>query len=814
MIDLLRQDVRYAVRSFVRAPAFTLLAVLTIAIGVGANTAIFSVVNALLLRPLPFPRDSDLVLVSASNRQTGQSFNNATPANFLDWRVRTRSFTGLAGFREAGLTLAEGDRPERIAGAMVNANFFDVLQVKAARGRTFVPADESHGTERVAIVGDALWRKRFGGRPDVIGQTLRLNDERYTIVGVAPPGIDYPGKAQIWIPPHWAVPDDPLLPPSQDPSTDRDHGYFFVLGRLKPEVTFEAATADVDAVAAALERDYPADNRNGGIVLTRLRDDLVGSDARTTMLLLFGAVGLLLLIATANVSGLLMARATARHQEMAIRAAIGATRGRILAQLLIESVLLAMLGGGGGVLLAMWLVSALLQLSPADLTVAGDVTVDTRVLLFGLMMATVSGVLFGLAPARELTRANINDDLKASARGASGARQRRARGVLVSAEIALSLVLVVAAGLTARSLVRVQRVPAGFNPAGVLTFTVTPSPTRYGTQERRAEFWERTLQAVQDTPGVQLAGAISRLPLLPGNSGRGLSIRDLPADAQPSADYRTASPDYFAVMGIPIVRGRPFARADREDRPAVAIVSASAAQRFWPGRDAVGQHFQINVPGPEYTVVGVAADVHSASLETAPNPTVYVPFRQDAFPFMTFVLRAPGASSSTVSAGMQDALQRAVWSVDKEQPVGAVLSMDQRLSQSLARRRYSVTLLSAFGTTAVVLAAVGLYGVLAFVVSQRRREIGVRIALGATAHDVIADVLGHGMRLAGLGMAIGLVLAFAVTRLMSALLFGISPTDVVTFVGSAALLAITVIVASLVPAVRASRVDPIVALRE
>ena len=808
MTDLFRQDLRYAVRTFVRAPGFTVLAILTIAIGVGANTAIFSVVNATLLRPLPFPRATELVLVSNSNRQTRQPYNNTNPATFLDWRARNHSFTGIAAFRESGVTIASGDHPERAPGAMVSANFFDVLEVKPALGRTFTAADEVHGAERVTVISDALWRERFGGRRDIIGQPARFDEELYTIVGVAPPEMTYPGKAKLWIPPHWSVPDDPQLPPSQDPSTNRDHGYFFALARLKPGVTFAQAAADMDAVAASLERDYPVNNSNEGAVLIALRDDLVVADVRSTTLLLFGAVGLLLLIATANVSGLLMARATARHQEMTVRIALGATGARILAQLLTESVLLAIAGGVAGVLLAMWLVAALVQFSPSDLTVTGDVTIDTTVLVFGLATSTVTGVLFGLAPARQLSRLSVNEDLKASARGGSGARQRRIRAVLVAAEIALSLVLLVAAGLTVRSFIQLQRVPAGFNPDGVLTVTISPSPTRYGTQLRRAELWERLLRALRETPGMQLVGATSRLPLLPGNSTRGLAIKGIAASLQPSADYRTASPDYFAVMGIAL-RGRAFTDADREDRPRVAIVSTLAAQQFWPGRAVIGEHFQINVPGPEYTIVGVAADVHSASLEAAPQPTIYVPYRQDAFPFMTFVIKSPAGA-----AAIAGAVRAAVWTVDKDQPVGAVLTMDERLSNSLARRRYSVTLLTAFGATAVLLAAVGLYGVLAFVVSQRRREIGVRIALGATARDVVSDVLGQGLRLAALGMAVGLVLALAVTRLMSSLLFGIGATDIATYAGSALVLTVIATAASLVPALRASRVDPLNALRD
>ncbi|HKB13586.1 MAG TPA: ABC transporter permease [Vicinamibacterales bacterium] len=809
MIDTLRQDVRYAVRTCLRAPGFSLLAVLTIAIGVGANAAIFSVVNATLLRPLPFPRDGELVLVSTSNRQTRQPTHNAMPALFLDWRARNHSFTGLAGFRDVNVTLSSGDRPERLTGAMVNANFFDVLQVQPALGRGFRPADEVHGAERVAVISDALWRARFGARRDVIGDTARFDDERYTIVGVAPPHVDYPDKAQLWIPPHWAVPDDPLLPPGQDPSSDRGHGYFFVLGRLEPAVSIAAASADMDAVAASLERDYPTTDQNVGAAVLPLRDDLIGGDLRSTTLLLFGAVGVLLLIAAANVSGLLMARATSRHQEMAIRIAVGATRPRILRQLLTESVLLAIVGGGAGVLLAMWLVPALVRLSPTDLTVAGDVTVDGTVLVFGVAVSALTGILFGFAPARQLTGLNVNEDLKQSARGAAGLRQRRVRGSLVAAQIALSLVLLVAAGLTVRSFIRLQRVHPGFSSDGVLTVSLSPTATRYALPPQRAELYERTLRALRDIPGVEAAGATSRLPLLPGNSRRGLAIRTLPANAQPVVDYRTATPDYFSVMRIPVLRGRAFGDEDREGTPLVAVVSQSAAQLYWPGAEPIGQHFQINVPGPEITIVGVVGDVRSASLEAAAQPTVYVPYRQDAFPFMTYALKTADASLA-----LTNAIRAAVWSIDRDQPVGTIMTMDERLSNSLARRRYSVTLLSAFGATALLLAAVGLYGVLAFVVSQRRREIGVRIALGATAGDVVADILRQGLRLTALGLSLGLALSLAATRLMSTLLFGIGATDALTFAGAAALLAAIAAAASLVPALRASRVDPLVALRD
>ena len=805
MIEHLVQDLRYAARTFRRAPGFLLLTVLTIAIGVGANAAIFSIVNAVLLRPLPFGHPDDLVLVTDSDRRTRQSNGDTSPANFLDWRARQHSFTALAAFRQATFALSGGDHPESVPGAIVNANFFDVLDVKPALGRALTSADEGPGAPRVALIGDGLWRQRFGARPGAIGQTLRINDEPHAIVGVMPAGIDYPDRSRAWIAPHWAVPDDPLAT-SADPSPQRSHGYFSVVARLKPGQAIGRAQADMDGVALAIEHDFPAINQNVGVALTPLRSDLV-SDVRQTVLLLFAAVALLLLIATANVSGLLLARATARQQEMAVRIALGAGRGPIVAQLLTESIVLAVIGGAAGVLLAMWLIGPLVALSPADLGVAGPVTVDRTVLLFGLVVSALAGLLFGLAPAHQLTRLNVHNDLKQGARGGSSVGQRRIRAVLVAGEIALSLVLLLGAGLTIRSFIRLQHEPAGFNPDHVLTLGVSLPAARYPTPAQKAEFWQRALEELRRIPGVEVAAATSRLPLLPGNSTRGLLIKSLPPHSQASAHYRTATPQYFQAMGIPVIRGRAFEEADREGRPLVAIISASAAQRFWPNRNPIGERFSID--NPEITIVGVVADIHAAALDKAPQPTVYVPYRQDPWPSMVFALR-----TSVPPATLTMAVRDAIWQVDKEQPVGGVRTMDQQLSNSLTRRRFSVSLLTGFGVVAGSLAAIGLYGVLAFIVAQRRREIGVRMALGAQPRDVIADVMGHGLRLAGLGVVIGLGLALAGSRLLSSLLFGTSPTDALTFAAVATLLVVIAAAASLVPALRASRVDPVIALRD
>jgi putative ABC transport system permease protein len=804
-MDALFQDLRYAARTFRRAPGFALLAILTIAVGIGANAAIFSIVNAVLLRPLPYPRADELLLVSQSDRRTKLSLSDATPANFLDWRARNRTFTALAAYESAAMSLTGTDHADPVSGAMVNANFFDVLEVHAALGRTFTASDEEPGAPRVAILSDGLWRRRFGARPEVIGQTARFNDEPVTIVGVMRAGVDYPDKAEMWVPPHWRVPDDPLLGPSRDPSAERDHGYIQVVGRLKPGVTSQAAQRDMDSVSASLEHEYPDDLVNIGVNLVSLRSDLV-ADVRPTIRLLFAAVVLLLLIATANVSSLLIARATSRHQEIAVRVALGATRRRLLTQLLTESVLLAFAGGAAGVLLAMWMIGPLVALSPADLGVAGDIGVDPTVLLFSFGVSLAAGLFFGMAPARQLSRLDVHRDLKESARGGVGAGQRRVRAALVSAEVALSLVLLVAAALTIRSFILLQHVSTGFEPDNVLTVRVTPPPARYQTHRQLADFYERTVHALHNIAGVQSAGATSRLPLRPGNSARGLTIPGVASNVNTGADYRTVSPDYFRTMGIPLLHGREFTDADREERPLVAVISASLAQRFWPNRDAVGEHFSID--DPAITIVGVVGDVHSAALDAPVHPTVYVPYRQDPFPFMTFVIRSPAPDA------ISSAVRQAVSQIDSAQPIGDVITMDAQLSNSLSRRRFGVTLLTIFGAIAVTLAAIGLYGVLAFIVAQRKREIGVRMALGATPRSLIADVLREGLRLAGIGVAVGIVLALAATRLLTSMLYGTSATDVATFASVSLLLIVVAVGASFVPALRASRVDPLVALRE
>ena len=781
MIDLLRHDVRSAFRSM------------------------FSIVDAVLLRALPFPNSDTLVLAGQVDRRTGEGSGDAAPANFLDWRARNRSLAGLAAYRGTVYALSSDDHPELLPGAMVSASFFDVLGVKPLLGRAFRAEDEGPGAPRVAIISAALWRQRFGGRSDALGQTARVNGEPHAIVGVLPPGIDFP-DSQIWTPPHWRVPDDPLAA-GEDPSAQRSHAYLFVLGRIRPEMSRAHAQQDLDRVAAALEQDYPDDNRNVGVRLTPLRENLVG-DSRPTLMVLFAAVGGLLLIATLNVSGLLLARATGRRHEMAVRVALGASRSRIVLQLLTESLLLALVAGGCGIVVAMWLVPPLATLAPYMPGFNGELHADVNVLAFAFGTSVLAGIVFGLAPARQLVRTQVHDDLKQAGRGSTGSGQRRVRAALVATEIAMALVLLVGSGLTIKSFVRLQSVPAGFEPDRVLTLRVALAQGRYPGPAARASFWERAVPALSALPGIDAVGLTSRLPLSGGNSTRGFAVDRRMLTPPASADYRVVSPDYFRALGIRLLSGRTFREDDRENRPLVVIVSRSAANRYWPGADPLGR--QLSIDGEhQLAVVGVVADVHHAALDAPIQPTIYVPYGQDPWASVTVVLKA-----SVPPADVAAAARAAIWQVDKDQPIGAVRTMSEQMAVSMARRRFSVSLLTAFGTLAAALAAIGLYGVLAFLVSERRREIGVRMALGARPVDVIAGVMRQGLHLAAIGLAIGLPLAAGATRLINALLFGTSPADLPTYLAVTALLVLVTAMASLVPALRASRVDPIVALRE
>ena len=806
-MQTLLQDLRYAIRMMMNNRAFSVVAVLVLALGIGANSVIFSVVNAVLLRSSPYPDSGRIMMVFESNIQR-RTREAVAAGNFLDWRDQNHVFENLATYREETFNLTGADRPERAWGVITTSGLFPVLGVKPILGRVFAPDEESLGSSRVAVISQSLWERRFASDPNVPGQKLTANSEPLTIVGVMPRGFDFPGQSDLWIPPRQVVPET-VLKPTVNMSANRDSHYLSAIGRLKPGVTLQQARTDMDAVALRMEEQNPNQNMGRGVNLITLRENEVG-DVQSALLVLFGAVGFVLLIACANVANLLLARAATRQKEIAIRTALGANRFRLVRQLLTESVLLSLMGGGLGLLLALWGIGPLVSLSPG--AGANAIRIDGLVLGFTLAVSLVTGVAFGLFPALQSSKSDLNESLKEGGRGgSSGARRNRVRGLLVVTEIALSLVLLIGAGLMIKSFIRLEQVNPGFDTRDVLTMRLSLPSAQYPDGRRRAAFYQQVIQRVQAIPGAQSAGAISRLPLTPGNSSRGLTIEGRQNDGSgngPGADYRVISPDYFRVMGTPLSKGREFSESDNAEAPPVGIINEEMARRYWPDEDPIGKRLKIDQGDPWMEIVGVVADVKHLGLDSQSRTELYVPYFKDPWPFMTIVVRrGPG------SAGLANAMRSEVWTVDKDLPVPDIKPMEQLLADSVARRRFNMLLLGLFGAVALVLAAVGIYGVMSYSVTQRTREIGIRMALGAKRSDVLKLVVGQGMTLALIGVGIGLAAAFALTRVLTSLLFAVGATDPATFVIISVLLAGVALAACLVPARRATKVDPMTALR-
>jgi putative ABC transport system permease protein len=813
MIETLGQDLRYAGRTFRRSPGFVLLAVLTIAVGVGANAAIFSVVNAVLLRPLPFDQSGQLVLVHETNKLTRQSTGNMSPANFLDYRIRTHGFTGLAALRNEGYTVI-GDRTERWSGGLVSANFFDVLGVTPVLGRRFTPAEEGPGAARVAILSDGLWRQRFGARRNVIGESVRLNGEPHTIVGVAPAGVEYPDQAQLWTPGHWRVPDDSLLP-GADPSAQRNHAYMMVLGRMKAATTREQAAADVAAVAAGLERDYPNANMNVGATVVSLRDDLVG-DVRPTLVLLFAAVGLVLLIACVNFASLQLARSATRQREIAIRAALGAPSGRLIRQMLTESVLLALLGGAAGLVLAGLGVRLLMELKPAGLPRIANTSIDASVLGFTFAVSLLTGIVFGLLPALSTTFFGLNAKLKQDTRTtAGGCTGYRLRKFLVVSEIALALVLLISAGLMIRSFTLLHRVDPGFRTDNLLTMRVELPEARYHEQAKQRQFHREFLEALNAAAGVQ-AALVSELPMSGDYITHNFVIEGRPplaAGSEPEVQTRTVEGDYFRVLGIPLLAGRDFGSQDRTGSLRVAVVNRAFVAQYFPGQDAIGARVQWARSDPPdwMTIVGVVGDIKHFGPGEPEEPAVYDLYSQTAQQWKRWMYPTiRGAAAPGILLGQ---VKQRLWAIDNQLPVTQVFTMNEVVAASLDHQRFNLTLLGIFAGVALALAVVGIYGVMSYAITQRTNEIGIRVALGAQQRDVLWLILGQGLRLALIGGSLGIAASLALTRYMSHLLFGISPRDPQTFVAIPFALLAVALLACYAPARRAVRVDPIIALR-
>jgi putative ABC transport system permease protein len=806
VLERLAQDARGAVRSVRKNPGFSALAILTLALGIGANTAIFSLVSALLLRPLPFDEPDRLVQVWHTPPQEqfpGLRQFSVSPANFLDWRARSRVFERMAAYSGASVSWSgEGGRPESLTAALVQPDFFPLMRVRPRSGRFFLPEEETPGRDRVAILSERLWRSRFGGDAGVVGTSLRLGGEPYTIVGIMPAEFRLPAWADLWLPLAWT---------DKEKAVRGIHDYR-AIARLAPGASLQQAKSEMDAISIGLAEQYPEDDKGWGVLLVPLHEELVG-DVRPALWVLFGAVMLVLLIACANVANLVLARTLSRRKEVALRSALGASRGRILQAVLLENLLLALLGGALGLAISHAGVPTLIALLGDQLPRFTSLAPDASVLGFTLLVSLLTGLAAGILPALRLTGVDPSEALKqGSGRGARDAGGQRTRGALVVAEVSISLVLLVAAGLMVRTLGRLRSVDPGFDPRGALSMMVALPDAQYAEPGQRTAFFDAALERIRALPGVAAAGGIDGLPMT-GGSTQPIVVEgspDVPMSEQPEFAVRAVTAGYRDAMRIPLLRGRDLDDSDRPGRPQVVMVSESFARRFWPDTNPIGHRLSLTFdPGPR-EVVGVVGDVKQKGLGAIlPSPTVYLPAGQEPRFALQLVVRpkAPLATLATDVAG-------AIATVDPEQPVTDVMTLEALLDDSLAHQRATMLLLSLFAAFALVLAAIGISSILSYSVRRRLPEIGLRVALGARRLDVLWMIVGQGLRLTVLGLALGAAGAFAATRLLEGLLYEVRPADPLTFGGVSALLTATALLACWIPARLALRVDPMTALRE
>jgi putative ABC transport system permease protein len=801
-MNTLNLDVRFGLRMLRKNPGFTLAAVLALTLGIASATAIFTVVDGVLLRPLPYPQAEQIVSVSQTVRSTGISTHDSSPANYLDWVAQNGVFSVMAAGRGNQATMSGGDQPERVHVTVVSANFFGLFGISPILGRALDKRDANPGNDHVAVIGYDLWQRRFGGEQGAIGQEILLNGERFTVIGVMPRNFSPDDYGEIWLPSGWDVPPHPLAL-DKDPRQMRDRNYLDVWGRLKPGVNIQRARAEMNTIAARLEAQYPNDNQDVGVTVVPLHEEIVGG-LRVTLLILMGAVAFLLLIGCVNVANLLLARAAARDREIAIRFALGASRSRLIRQLLTESVLLALIGGIAGVVFAAWGVPLLLALGPADIRNFHEIGLNREVLGFSVGLSVLTGLIFGSIPAVYSSFFRPNDSLSQNDRGGTGAHHR-SRALLMVAEIGLSFVLLIGAGLMIKSFARVTAIDPGFAADHLLVFNIAPAATL--DQSHQTIFYQSTLERIAALPGVGSAGAVSRIPLAGGNSSRSFTLPG--NDKSHDADLRVATPNYFRTMKIPVLRGRTFADQDTIHTQPVAIINEALARTVFPNEDPVGKYI---IQGPENTkveIVGVIGNVRHAHLENSPNAELYRPLGQMSWPYMFMAVRTTTSNPLT----LLPAVQNAVWSVDKNVALANTRTMEDLVARSVADRKFTMLLLATFASIALVLAAIGLFGVMSYSVVQRAREIGVRMALGAGRMDIFNLVVREAMSLTGIGLAVGIVVALGVTRWISSLLFGISATDFSTFALLSAFLSVIAFLACWWPAHRASRVDPVIALR-
>ena len=810
LLESLVRDLRFALRMLGKSPGFTAIAVLTLALGIGANTAIFSVVYAVLLKSLPYPHADRLVMLYENVRLPAyqNDRNEVSPGNFSDWVRQNKVFENVASYRNRSFNLTGMGEPMRVEGELVSASFFTALAVQPVLGRAFRPEEDRPGASHVMVMSDGLWRNQFGADPQILGKQLLLDGERYEVVGVAPAGFHFPDSDdQLWAP--------LIMTPAE--RENRGSHSLDVFARLRPGATLQQAQAEMSVIARHLTELYPDSNTGQTVNVVPLQEDLVGP-VRPTLLVLWGAVGLVLLTVCANVANLLLARAPARQREIAVRLALGASRYQLFRQLLTESTLLALGGGVCGLLLGGWGIGALKLLAASHLPRAGEFSLNSSVLAFNFAIAILAGLISGLAPALQTGAANLHDTLRSGSRESAMGSRLGGRNLLVIVETAVGVVVIIGAGLLLRSFRRIEQVPLGFQPQGVLTFRAIPRGQRYSDLSHRSAFYHQAIERLDALPGVQFAAAVTFVPLTFVRGSKGFTIEGRPPIAPgqiPMAGYDVVTPDYFATMRIAMREGRDFSWRDTNETEPVIIINEGMAKTYWPGEDSLGKRIRQGGPDdhevPWLTIAGIVGDIREFDPITAPRPTMYFPITQFADPggiLRDWVVRTTGDPLPVASS-----VRSAVSSVDKDLPVTRVRTMEEVWSLSVASQRLNLLLFVLFASVALVLSTIGIYGVMAYRVAERTREIGIRMALGAPSTDVLKLVLAQGFRLAALGLLLGVIAAFALTRLMASMIYGISSTDAATFFAVALLLAAVTLAACYIPARRVLRVDPTVALR-
>lgn len=802
MFETLWQDLLYGVRMLRKYPGFALTVMITLGLGIGANATIFSVINAVLLEPLPYREPDRLVRLWETNPGSGLTEVAVSVPNFQDWQRDQSVVEQLAAAENATFNLTGSGEPQRVAAAKITANLIPTLDVAPALGRSFLPEEEVVGANHVVLLSHALWQRQFGSDPSLIDKTIQLNGEGYTVIGVMPPRFQFPAFKELWVP--FVV--DSVKEPWR---TDRTNRNLAVFGRLKPGVTLDQANSELSILAQRLQENHPKENTGWSIRLRTFYDWIVPEEVRRSMLLLFIAVELLLLVACANVANLLLARSTTRQQEIAVRAAVGARPARLIRQLLIESLLLAGLGGLFGLLLTFVGTKLIASVNAQNIARLNETRIDLSVLGFTLLVTVIIGTIFGLAPAWWASHLDLTDKLKMSARIGGSKLTQRLRGSLVVAEVTMAALLLVGAGLLVRSLLRLQALPIGLAPENVITMQVSLPGAKYADRVQRVNFFDQLLERLRNVPGVVDAAAAERTPGAGGNWAMEITVEGAEADkTRSSADAHVVTPHYFRAMGIPVLRGQEFRESYRDDRPLELIVSESFARRFWPNEDPIGKRFRPNTNNPLGTVVGIVGDVRAIDRQEEKLPAFYLPYSYIGMPGLVVAVRTTSQPETFTTV-----LRNQVRQIDVEQPIYNVRTLDEFIASATAQKRLQASLSSIFSVVALVLVAVGIYGVVAYWVRQRRREIGVRIALGAGVTDILKMVIVQGMRNVLLGLILGLIGSFALTRWIGSSVFGLSVNDPFTFVLVALLVFGVAFVACYLPAWRATKVSPSTALR-